>query len=66
MSLRKEQLLEAVEAFNKTGSETKAAELLGIKRACLQGRLKAARLENIIASIPLETGVKKGTRSLMC
>jgi hypothetical protein len=55
MSLRKEQLLEAVDAFNKTGSETKAAELLGIKRACLQGRLKAARLENIIPSIPLET-----------
>jgi hypothetical protein len=33
MSLTKEQMLEAVDAFNKTGSETKAAEFLGIKRA---------------------------------
>jgi len=47
MSLSKQQMMEAVEAFNKTGSETKAAELLGIKRACLQGRLKAAKLANL-------------------
>ena len=32
MSLTKEQLMEAVEAFKRTGSETKAADELGIKR----------------------------------
>ena len=55
MSLTKDQLLEAVDAFNKTGSETKAAELLGIKRACLQGRLKAAKLQNMLTALPPET-----------
>jgi len=57
MSLKKEQLLEAVEAFNNTGSETKAAELLGIKRACLQGRLKAAKLANLFTALPPETQI---------
>ena len=74
MPLTRQQLEEAVEAFNKTGSETKAAELLGIKRACFQGRIRAARMAGMqaevdntkqhITDIPPEIALKDKIRTL--
>jgi len=74
MPLTREQLEEAVEAFNKTGSETKAAQLLGIKRACFQGRIRAARMAGMqaevdntkphITDIPPEVALKDKIRTL--
>ena len=75
MSLTKEQLLEAVEAFKKcNGSESKAAEMLGLKRACFQGRLKAAKLDGMeadvenakpqLTNIPPEVALKDKIRTL--
>jgi hypothetical protein len=75
MSLTKEQLLEAVEAFKKcNGSESKAAEMLGLKRACFQGRIRAAKLAGMesdvenakpqLTNIPPEVALKDKIRTL--
>jgi len=75
MSLTKEQLLEAVQAFKDAKfNETKAAESLGLKRACYQARLKAAHLagmtndvqkeKELITNIPPEVALKDKIRTL--